>query len=90
MKGLSQVMWLLVSAIVIIIVGLVMLAIFTNVLGTNPLLDFKNQCELKGRSSCRAANSLTEDWPLEVNIGGTMTSCQDQLGYTTCPSEWLE
>jgi hypothetical protein len=83
-------LWILVSAIVVLIVGLVMLAVFTNVLGTNPLLDFKNRCELNGRTSCRAVNSLPEGWPLEISMGGARTSCQEQLGYTACPSEWLQ
>ncbi|MFH1294796.1 MAG: hypothetical protein ABIH90_02545 [Candidatus Aenigmatarchaeota archaeon] len=90
MKGLTEMLWLVVSAIVILVVALVVLAIFTNVFGTNPISDFKNQCEIRGKASCRSTQSLSLDWDLEVNVGGTPTSCQAQLNYMTCPSEWLE
>ncbi len=90
MKALSQMMWLMVAAVVVIVVGLVMLAIFTNVLGNNPFIDIKNRCIINGKSSCRAANALPVDWAAEVGPAGAKTSCQELLKHTTCPSEWLE
>lgn len=88
MKGLTQMMWLMVSAVVIIVVALVVLLMFTNIFGTNPFLDFKNRCAMEGRSSCRTTQVLPPNWDLEV--GTVKTSCQQAWSYTSCPTEWLQ
>lgn len=87
MKGLSEMLWLMVGAILVIVVAVVLLVIFANVID-DPIYEFKNQCEIRARTSCRTASSLPIDWNFQDAT--LKTSCQDQFGYTSCPAEWLE
>jgi len=81
-------LWLIMSAVVIIVVALVLLVVFTNVFNTNPFLEFKNQCAMSGSASCRTTQTLPASWDLEV--GTPKTSCQQAWGYTSCPTEWMQ
>jgi len=91
MKGLSQTIYLIVVAIVILIVALVLLTIFGGgIRQVASLTDARVQCGLEGSSSCAAIGSLPTTWNVVMwNVqseGKTMSCAQIMEGVCDNPT----
>jgi len=87
MKGLSQTLYLVVVAVVILIVALVLLTIFgSGIGGIMQLTEAQSYCGTEGSTSCKASNNLPIDWNIpKYNVEDTgMLSCKDIYNCNTC------
>ncbi|MBU0898659.1 MAG: hypothetical protein KKB03_04120 [Nanoarchaeota archaeon] len=90
MKGLSQTLYLVVVAVVILIVALVLLTIFSVGLGgVVELSKAQGFCGTEGATSCKATGGLPVDWIVpKYNVEGTgLVPCATILcedGTDTC------
>lgn len=81
MKGLSNTLWIVITAVIIIVIALVLLTIFAR--GITPissLADFRQQCEVTASLSCRTTGFLPMNWNTQVLIGDEPSSCAAQFG----------
>lgn len=89
-KGLSQTMWIVVAALVILVVALVVLSIFTKSAGNvGVLAEFRKNCELNARATCASLNTMPIDWEIPKPFGKDsnnniiVKSCADELGRSS-------
>lgn len=97
-KGMSTTLWIVISAVVIVVVALVILTIFGSSMGgVSNVVEFRRNCEMVGRTSCSATGFLPLTWTQNVKVGNTETSCYAELGGQAvfgdassphCPDEW--
>jgi hypothetical protein len=90
MKAMSQTLYIVVAAMVIMVTALVVLAIFfPAMVPAASLADAKNLCLTKATSACAAFNTMPPDWNVvnvDVREGGTTTknSCRVLTGISSC------
>jgi hypothetical protein len=97
-KGMSMTLWIVISAVVIVVVALVILTIFGSSMGgISNVIEFRRNCEMVGRTSCGATGFLPLTWSQNVKVGNSETSCYAELGGQAvfgdanspeCPDEW--
>ncbi len=89
-RGMSQTMWIVIGALVILVVALVVLTIFTGGVGkAGALSKFRENCELQYRSSCSSLCTMPITWTIPVLVkegsqAGQMKSCDQELQGKNC------
>ncbi|MFH1444956.1 MAG: hypothetical protein ABIF08_00560 [Nanoarchaeota archaeon] len=86
-KGLSQTLYLVVVAVVLLIVALVLLTIFN--IGIGPvggLTEARNNCNLQGKSSCQATGVLPINWEFETIVNPDYPTVTGSKAFTSCDS----
>jgi len=83
-KGLSQTLYLVIVAVVLLILALVLLTIFGGSMTTvSSLTEAGNLCRTQAMASCAATNNMPYNWNMNtVNVGGVPKSCSS---ITTVP-----
>jgi len=78
MKGMSATLWIVVSALVIIIVAIVVLTIFGSSMGPfSTITDFQNYCTTQAKATCASSGFLPLSWDKPVKVGNTEKRCSD-------------
>jgi hypothetical protein len=78
MKGMSATLWIVVSALVLVIVAIVVLTIFGTGMGPfSTITDFKNNCITQGKATCASSGFLPLSWDRKVRVGNEDKSCAD-------------
>ena len=94
MKGLSQTLYLVVVAVVILIVALVLLTIFGSGVGIiSGLTQNENLCITKATSTCTSINQMPVDWNSRTLTEEGYTdkvSCKTILSLVNCKDNKLE
>ncbi|MBU0898660.1 MAG: hypothetical protein KKB03_04125 [Nanoarchaeota archaeon] len=93
MKGLSQTLYLVVVAVVILIVALVLLTIFGSGVGViTGLTQNTNLCITKATSSCTATGQMPVDWRSSVlkDKDNKPTSCYNIIAPDVCTGNSFE
>lgn len=84
-KGLSNTLWIVITAVIIIVIALVLLTIFgQGIAPVSTLVEFTQQCRTTATISCQTTGLLPLNWDSEVTIGGTLTTCRERLPDLTC------
>ncbi len=89
-KAMSQTMWIVIGALVILVVALVVLTIFTGGVGkAGALSRFRENCQLQWKSSCSSLCAMPITWTIPVLVkegdqAGQMKSCDQELPGTNC------
>ncbi|MFH1294752.1 MAG: hypothetical protein ABIH90_02305 [Candidatus Aenigmatarchaeota archaeon] len=84
-KGLSQTLWIVMAAVVVIVIALVMLTIFGGgIAPITTLTEFTNQCKNTAAISCQTTGLMPLNWNAQVNIGGSLKSCASELSEMSC------
>ena len=88
-KGVSKTLWIIVTAVVVLVVALVLITIFGNIIGRfGSVTEATQFCKLSGRNSCNAAGSLPFDWeaPTITITGQSPITCKALLNdCNACP-----
>lgn len=86
MQGMSQTLYIIVAAVVILVSALVILTVFGS--GINPLASIssaESSCMINAKSTCDLTGQLPMTWESNtVNDGGKPTSCSEVLGCNSC------
>lgn len=87
-KGISQTLWIVISAIVIIVVALVVLTIFGG--GIRPITTIGEAisvCQTSCTATCSSVGIPPITWNAPTaNVNGVAQSCSKVAGTCTCPS----
>jgi len=75
---MSMTLWIVISAVVIVVVALVILTIFGSSMGgVSNIVEFRKNCEMVGKTSCGATGFLPLTWDQKVKVGDDELSCAD-------------
>lgn len=88
MKGVSQTLWIIVGAIVVLVIGLVVITIFsTGIMNFSSITEATSYCAMQGKVSCDTTNNLPPIWTTaNMRIAGqdAQESCSSVLGCSSC------
>ncbi|MBU0953635.1 MAG: hypothetical protein KKA90_04445 [Nanoarchaeota archaeon] len=86
MRGVTQTLWIIVAAIVIMVTALVVLTIFgTSIVDFTSLGEASAFCQTQAASTCEAAKALPPTWHADtVSVNGEPTSCFATTNIAEC------
>ncbi len=86
MRGISETLWIIVAAIVIMVTALVVLTIFSSGISNfTTLSQAAAFCETQGRASCGATGQLPPSWGAQtVKVNGVPDSCSGVTKKNVC------
>ena len=86
MRGISETLWIIVAAIVIMVTALVVLTIFSSGISNfTTITQAQAFCETQGRSSCGVTGQLPPSWQAQtVKVDGAVNSCFGVTGKSNC------
>lgn len=86
---MSQIMWLVISIVVILIVALVILTIFgRSIFGVSTITEARSYCSTLRATTCSATGSLPREWNIPtIKVGNQLMSCGELVPSTRCENE---
>ncbi|MFH1444955.1 MAG: hypothetical protein ABIF08_00555 [Nanoarchaeota archaeon] len=90
MKGLSQTLYLIVAAIIILIVALVLLTMFGGTMQhVGSFAQAKSICEQEASFTCKTTGTLPSSWSIiTLDVAGEQVSCATIPGVRQSCSEY--
>jgi hypothetical protein len=90
MKGMSQTLYILVAAIIIVVTAVVIITVFIQ--GVQPaigLSEAKSLCQTELAVSCSTFGQVPATWNVQSkNVDGGYQSCAQITGTSSCPSDY--
>lgn len=85
-KGMSQTLYIIIAAVVILVAALIILTILgTGLTPVASLADARANCGVTGKSLCETTGSLPFNWNSPAyNINGRIQSCAELCGAEPC------